>query len=365
MGKTAQRIKKTVFRQWVVFSWRDTIVTLACLAAATLLGLVMGEAFYDKDNVIVIYFLAVVVVSRLTNGYFYGIMASLASVAAMNFFFTYPYYELNFTIEGYPVTFFSMLIISSIISTLTIQVKKQSVILHEAEKEKMRSNLLRAISHDLRTPLTGILGASSTLLENGKQLDAETRDHLLMSIKEDSQWLIRMVENLLSVTRINGESATVQKKPEAVEEMVGEAIARVRSRYPGQKILVRVPDELLIAEMDATLMEQVILNLVENAVKHGGRPVEITLTVTKEGDRAVFDVADNGRGLNPEEIPTLFQGGLSAQDGHADSTRGMGIGLSICQSIIKAHGGSITAENRPEGGARFCFSIPLEGDGTA
>ena len=106
MGKTAQRIKKTFFRQWVVFSWRDTIVTLACLVAATLLGLVMGEAFYDKDNVIVIYFLAVVVVSRLTNGYFYGIMASLASVAAMNFFFTYPYYELNFTIEGYPVTFF-------------------------------------------------------------------------------------------------------------------------------------------------------------------------------------------------------------------------------------------------------------------
>lgn len=362
MTKTAQRFKKAFSRQWAVFSWRDTWLTAVCLVAATLLGMAMGEVFYDKNNVIVIYFLAVVVISRLTEGYFYGIAASLVSIAGMNFFFTYPYYELNFTIAGYPVTFVSMLIISFIISTLTIQVKKQSVILHEAEKEKMRSNLLRAISHDLRTPLTGILGASSTLLESGKQLEPETRDRLLMSIKEDSQWLIRMVENLLSVTRINGEHATVQKQPEAVEEMVGEAIARVRSRYPGQKIFVRVPDELLMAEMDATLMEQVIINLVENAVKHGGRDVEITLTVTKRKNQAVFEVTDNGRGLNPAEIPTLFQGGLSAQDGHADSTRGMGIGLSICQSIVKAHGGAIQAENRPEGGARFCFTIPLEGD---
>ena len=364
MRNQLQRHRAAFFRQWIRLSWRDTWATLACLAAATLLGMAMGEVFFDKNNVIVIYFLAVVVVSRITAGYFYGAVASLASMAAMNFFFTYPYYELNFTIAGYPVTFLSMLIISFIISTLTIRVRAQSAILHEAEKEKMRSNLLRAISHDLRTPLTGILGAGSTLLESGEQLDPATRNRLLASIKEDSQWLIRMVENLLSVTRIDGESATVRKQPEAVEEMVGEAIARVRGRYPGQKIHVRVPDELLIAEMDATLMEQVILNLVENAIKHNNGPVEVTLTVTKQKKQAVFQLMDNGRGLKPEEIPTLFQGGVSMQDGHADATRGMGIGLSICQSIVKAHGGAIKAENRAEGGAVFSFTLPLEGDET-
>ncbi len=347
-------------RHWAVFSLRDTLITLGCLAGATLAGLAMGEIFYDKTNVIVIYVLAVALISRFTAGYFYGSAASLASVALMNFFFAYPYYELNFSIAGYPISFTTMLATSFIISTLTIRVREQSAILREAEKEQMRSNLLRAISHDLRTPLTGILGASSTLLESGDQLDAGTRDRLLGNMKEDSQWLIRMVENLLSVTRISGETATVQKQPEAVEEIVGEAIARVRSRYPGQAIHVRVPDELLMADMDATLIEQVIINLVENAVKHASAS-DIALIVTQQKDAALFQVADNGRGLAAEEMPALFQGGPSALGNRADSTRGMGIGLSICQSIVKAHGGAIWAENQPGGGALFSFTLPIQG----
>ena len=174
---------------------------------------------------------------------------------------------------------------------------EQRRILVESEKEKMRSNLLRAISHDLRTPLTCILGASSAVLENGGRLDKQTHDKLISNIKEDSQWLIRMVENLLSVTRINEGTMNVTKTPEAAEEIVAEAISRIRKRFLNQKITVKVPDTLLMVPMDGTLIEQVLINLLENAVKHSPEDSAVEVEVKKNGHYAVFEVTDNGEGI--------------------------------------------------------------------
>jgi two-component system sensor histidine kinase KdpD len=238
---------------------------------------------------------------------------------------------------------------------------EQRQILIETEKEKMRSNLLRAISHDLRTPLTGILGASSAILENRDLLDQQTQDKLISHIKDDSQWLIRMVENLLSVTRINEDTANVTKTPEAAEEIVAAAISRIRNRFPKQNITVSVPEELLMVPMDGTLIEQVIINLIENAIKHSGSDKLIKVILKREKDMAVFEVSDRGEGIAEKDFPYLFESYVPDGKRTADSSRGMGIGLSICMSIVKAHQGKMEAYNQQEGGAVFCFSLPLQG----
>jgi two-component system sensor histidine kinase KdpD len=230
-----------------------------------------------------------------------------------------------------------------------------------AEKEKMRSNLLRAIAHDLRTPLAGILGASSAIRENKDTLNEETRENLNADIQEEAQWLIRMVENLLSVTRINDGESKVTKSMEAAEEVVAEAVGRIRKRYPNQKVNVSVPDEMLEIPMDGTLIAQVLINLLENAIKHSPSTAPVEVTLLKTGDSAIFEVIDQGKGIADEDFPYLFSSYVPNGKKSPDSSRGMGIGLSICMTIIKAHNGTMEAGNRKEGGAIFKFSLPLEG----
>jgi two-component system sensor histidine kinase KdpD len=238
---------------------------------------------------------------------------------------------------------------------------EQRKILIESEKEKMRSNLLRAISHDIRTPLTGILGASSAILENGDRLDRDTHDKLISDIKEDSQWLIHMVENLLSVTRINEGTMNVTKSPEAAEEVIAEAVSQIRKRFPESKISVRVPDELLMVPMDGTLIEQVLINLLEIGVKHSPSDSKVEVEAKADGEYALFEVRDHGKGIAADDFPYLFESYVPNGTRSSDSSRGMGIGLSICKSIIKAHGGTLGAVNGREEGAVFSFRLPLEG----
>ncbi len=502
----------------IVFSWKDTYKTVGSLIAATLISLLFQKLGIGDQNNIMVYILSVLIISRVTTGYAYGIIASVLSVLTFNFFFVKPYYTFTAIQAGYPVTFLIMLLVALLTSAMMVRIKAQaklavtrehrtealyelnkkllvtrglenitqltnnyiatlyerSVIFYsedpingntgvikkassekdvsflcsddeqavahwvfvnkkragagtdtlmgagayympilsqgnvlgvlgiscfgrvklnhdnraflrmiaslvamalerqrlsdeqrqimvETEKESMRSNLLRAISHDLRTPLTAISGASSAILENKKTMDEQTHDKLVNDIKEDSQWLIRMVENLLSVTRINEAATNVAKAPQAVEEVVAESVARVRSKFEGCNIKVKVPDELLLVPMDATLIEQVIINLLENAIKHSETGSPIELIVKKYGDGAIFEIIDNGVGIPVQELPTIFDGFSPGKTKSSDSSRGMGIGLSICRSIIKAHNGKIEAKNKTGGGAVFRFVLPLDG----
>lgn len=497
------------------FKGRDWLKTFGILLAALVLceGLQFWE--FGNQNDVMIFILSVLIISRITEGYFYGIFASLLSVLIFNFFFTQPYFTFSAIENGYPLTFVIMLLISLITSALTVRIKRQAIfaaerehrievlyeinkkllvtrgtenitslvldygvklfgrsailyirdekgemtgsyspfpeeddsfmitedekavahwvfvngkkagagtdtlmgagafyepvlfqgnvlaviglscrrgnmdhnnrlflrmitplvamaferqrlsdeqrnILVETEKEKMRSNLLRAISHDLRTPLTGILGASSAILENEGSINPDTSRQLIVNIKDDSQWLIRMVENLLSVTRINEGTMNVSKTLEAGEEVIAEAVSRIRKRYGERNIQVKVPEEFLEVPMDGTLIAQVLINLLENAIKHSREEALIEVSLRKKEQWAVFEVLDNGKGIPEEDLPFLFEG-YSALGGKAsDSSRGMGIGLSICRSIIKAHQGRMEAENRSRGGAAFRFLLPLE-----
>ncbi len=485
----------------------DFVSTFAILLVAAGVSSLLVRLSNSSANVAAVFTLAVLLVAWSTEGFGWGIFASVIGVFAVNYAFTAPYYKFNFTSAGYPVIFVSLLLISVITSATTENVKRQArraraseqsmrslydfsqklanapdtdrmvqltmQYLHEqlntpvlymeksdsivqnqelvygeigkfvsdaieqsavsecfqkgcdtgagttsspfarfryipltcagkmlgcigllwqdkqvepeelqhvrailaqtgismerqmlteernraavaADRESMRSNLLRSISHDLRTPLTGIIGASAAIEENGDQIGrAETRK-LASDIHEDAEWLLRMVENLLSVTRVS-QTAELKKSEEAAEEVIGEAVVRCKKRFPDAQIRVQLPEEMLFVPMDVTLIVQVLINLIENAIRYAGTPVDIALR--RVGNTAEFSVRDFGPGIEENRRNTLFE----SSQVQSDSRRGgLGIGLTLCRSIIAAHGGTICETNHPDGGARFVFTLPLE-----
>ena len=345
-------------------SGRNTLNFILIFCAATFICILLKPVSDNDMYAILVFILAVMIISLRTEGYFYGIAGSVLAVICVNYIFTYPYMAFNFTITGYPLTFFTMLTVSLIISTMATSIKKQERMRIEIEKEAIRANLLRAISHDLRTPLTSIVGATGAILENYDSLAPETKRELLSEVREDAQWLIRMVENILSITRIgsNPSQANLVKRPEAVEEILGEILGKFKKQFPGMAVSVKVPEELLMVPMDAMLIEQVIMNIMENAVIHGVTTTKISVSVYRQGMEVVFEICDNGQGIAPDMLPRLFHGESSSlyEPQKAELKRSMGIGLSVCNSIIKAHGGNLTAKNNTDsGGATFCFTLPI------
>ena len=207
---------------------KDTLITIGILGA-TSVAVYLLQQFVSSNSdshVPLLFVLAVLFISRFTDGYIYGLVASMVAVVGVNYVFTYPYFEFNFTITGYPLTFLSMLAVSISVGTLTTQIKQQEQIKLEVEKEKMRANLLRAVSHDIRTPLTSIVGSASGILDNHEILTEEKKMELVQDIKDEAQWLIRIVENLLSVTRIHGDNTQIKTEEEVVEEIISSAVIK-------------------------------------------------------------------------------------------------------------------------------------------
>lgn len=340
------------------FSWRDLLISAGILFCAAELCILLRMADSSDGVASPIAVLAVLLISRLTTGYLFGLIAAILGVIGVNYIFTYPYWAFNFTISGYPLTFLTLLGVSLITSTMTTKVKQQDQLRIETEKEKMRANLLRSVSHDIRTPLTSIMGATSAVLEN-PNISKEEERKLLEDARDEAQWLIRVVENLLSITRIGDARAQIKKQPEAAEEVLGETVRKFRKRFPAISIKGEAPDELLMIPMDPILIEQVLSNLLENAVFHGITTTYILLSVQREGRYARFRVTDNGCGIPPKDLPTLFDGTLKCNEtASGDGKRNMGLGLSVCMAIVRAHGGTMQAINL-EHGAEFSFCLPL------
>ena len=350
--------KHSLAAQLFPFSRRDLLISAIILSCAFGLCNLLRLAGSSDGFASPIFVLAVLLVSRLTTGYLFGLIASLLGVVCVNFVFTYPYWAVNFTLSGYPLTFLTFLVVSIMTGTLTAQAKQRERLRAENEKEKMRANLLRSVSHDIRTPLTAILGATSAVLEN-PEMSPEDRSILLEDVRDDAQWLIRVVENLLSITRIGSDQASITKSSEAAEEVLGEAARKFRRRFPQVSVSVTAPESLLMVPMDPILIAQVLSNLLENAVLHGGTTTAISLSVQKEGDFARFSVRDNGRGIPESALPTLFDGTMKhSETPTSDGKRNMGLGLSVCLAIVRAHGGAMEARNL-ETGAEFSFRLPL------
>lgn len=354
------------------------VTALFLCAAFWASGLLIGHTGGENNSALV-FVLAVALISLLTSGYFYGIAASIIGALCINIYFMEPYASFSLNRTGYPVAMLSMVAISCVVCALTARVKKQATeavrreksaktlyeqnerlnaekaaIQLESERVAIRESILRAVSHDLRTPLTAISGTVSVLLESPEV--SEKNIAMLSDIKQDADSLIVMVENLLSVTRVQDGTMPLKKREDLLEEVAGDALLTVRRRFPDCRVELDLPEDILYLPMDPLLVRQVMVNLLENAIRHSGDTEHIRMRLLRQEDQAVVEVRDRGRGLSPEVLQAVRTGEAMPLTG--DATRGMGIGLSVCQSIIKAHGGFFTAENDPSGGAVFRFGLP-------
>lgn len=234
--------------------------------------------------------------------------------------------------------------------------REKRLIEEKARTEELRANLLRSISHDLRTPLTSISGTAALLLEN--ELSEEKRRQMYISVYDDSRWLIDLVENLLSITRIEGGEKLTDIQPELIDDVFREAVSHADRMLKKHRFEISLDDELLLAYMDARLIVQVIINLMNNAVKYTPEGSHITLSAHSEGDKVAISVADDGSGIADEAKEKIFDMFYTANKGSGDARRGLGLGLALCKSIVQAHGGSITVEDNVPHGAVFKFTLP-------
>lgn len=265
-----------------------------------------------------------------------------------------------------PLDAFERSIVLSILGECALALENQQVLKEReeaavlAKNEQLRANLLRSISHDLRTPLTAISGNAGILLSSEDAIEKEKRKALYTDIYDDSLWLINLVENLLSVTRIEDGTMRLHLTAELVEEVVSEAMHHVSRKSAQHRLCVRQSDSLLLAKMDARLIVQVLINLIDNAVKYTPEGSEIVLSTARQGDFAVVTVSDDGPGIPPQAQEKIFDMFYTAGTQAADSRRSLGLGLALCKSIITAHGGTICVGDRVPHGAVFTFTLPIE-----
>ena len=338
----------------------DSLFAFVTLIVVFLVNLFLVRQYDTKTMTPMIFVLGVFLVSWRTQGYFWGIASSLLSVLAVNWAFTYPYWAFDLISPECISSAVVMLIVSTMTGALTTRLKQQEKLKAEAETERMRGNLLRAVSHDLRTPLTSIYGSCSAIIENFDSIPREKQLKLLQDIQTDSQWLNRMVENLLSVTRVDADKVRLSKHSTVLEELIDALLVKFHKHYPDTAVQVAIPEDFISIPMDPVLIEQVLMNLLENAVFHAHGMRNLWLRVEIQNNFAVFSVEDDGCGISEERMAHLFTG-LPDSVAPADSTRSnMGIGLSVCKTIIKAHGSELKAGNRPGGGAVFRFALEME-----
>ena len=227
-----------------------------------------------------------------------------------------------------------------------------------AKNEQLRANLLRSISHDLRTPLTSISGNAGNLLSNYDKLDADTRMQMFTDIYDDSMWLISLVENLLSVTRIEEGRMNLNTNAELIDDVIEEALKHIDRKSSEHHIKVDIKDELMLAKMDVKLIMQVIINIVDNAVKYTQKGSVITVSARKKESLIYVCISDNGPGIPDSMKPQVFKMFFTGENQIADSRRSLGLGLCLCRSIINAHGGEITLTDNQPHGCVFTFTLP-------
>ena len=285
---------------------RDGGRAAGILIAATLVGLLFSGLKIPEANIIAVYILGVLIISIITSSWMYSFLASVISVLAFNFLFTIPRFTLRAYDPSYPVTFGIMFLVALITGSLASRMKEYARESAQAamqiEKEQLRADLLRSISHDLRTPLTSISGNASNLLSNENEFSQETRMQIYGDIYDDSMWLIKLVENLLSVTRIEDGRMDLRMSAELMDEVIAEAMRHTDRNRDGRKIEVSSDEEFILGKMDARLIVQVVINLVDNAVKYTPEGAQIRIHTGKKDGMVVVSVSDTGPGIRAGTI---------------------------------------------------------------
>lgn len=337
------------------YAWAAA-ATLACTAA----GLAMRGRF-DLVNIAMVYLLAVVVIAlRFSRGP--AVATTILSVAAFDFLFVPP--QGTFTVDDlqYMLTFAIMLavglIVSGLVDSIRAQARAQTKLGVQAETERLRSALLASISHDLRTPLAVMCGASSGLAERGEQMSAQERQALAQSVFGQAREMSEQVAKVLQMTRLETGAIALQRDWDSIAEIAEAVLRRLRERLAGHRVIVELPDDLPLVRVDASLIEQALGNLLENAARHTPPGTLIRLRARREGAALVVSVEDFGPGLSEDEAERVF---AKFHRGAAEGPGGgVGLGLSICRAIVQLHGGRAWAEQVPGGGMAFRFSVPID-----
>ena len=343
---------------------QDFFKTLAGLFVASGIGCLFEAIGFREANIIMVYILGVLIISINTKSRLFCFVSSMASVIVFNFLFTEPRYTLFAYDRDYFITFLIMFCSSWLTGTLAMEKDRNAREKEEAsimaKNEQMRANLLRSISHDLRSPLTSISGNASNLLTKSESFDEDTKRQLYTDIYDDSMWLISVVENLLAVTRLENRNINLKFSAELIDEVIEEALQHIHKDSVNHEITTEIADEILMAKMDAKLVAQVIVNIVNNAIKYTQEGSEILIRAWKEKGMVFVSIADNGPGVPDEEKEHIFEMFYSGKKEVADSRRSMGLGLALCKTIVTAHGGELMLESNDPTGAVFTFTLPAE-----
>ena len=343
---------KTIWRNpWLKHLWAFLVV-----AAITVPGFLL-RGYLDTSTIAMFYLLGV-----LGIAFWWGLGPSLAasflSALALDYFISAPYFSFAISNPQGWATLLVMLVESLVISALAAKSREGEMHRIAAENEKNRSALLSAVSHDLRTPLTAIEGAATGLMEGGDFLPAQQRAGLARMIYEEAERMNRLVQNLLDMTRLQASAPQLRKEWQSMEELVGAALDRLKKRLEGRPFALNLQPSLPLILVDGLLVEQLLLNLLENALNHTPAGTPVQLSVKDIGGVLELEVADGGPGVKPGEEKAIFEKFIRGQ---YSTQGGAGLGLSICRAIAEAHGGVISAKNRPEGGASFLVFLPTGG----
>jgi K+-sensing histidine kinase KdpD len=309
----------------------------------------------ENECIIMVYLVCVLVTTVRTESFIFGIIDSLLSLVVFSYVFTEP--KMTFQVYSKrDIVFLVSFLITSIVSGRVVY--KLRLQTEKAEKEQQRSTVLRSVAHDLRSPLTALSGEGELLSENYDKLSDDQRRSLIEDMTQEITWLTNLVENILGMTRISENGLTINKQDEVVDDVIEQAVRHIRRLLGKRKLEVKLPQTVITAEMDGRLIVQVLVNLLENAVKHSPDGSVITVGCLAEDDDVKFYVADCGDGIDPSVRNRLFEQYVTLDRGITDSSHGIGLGLSICKAIIDAHGGNIYASDNHPCGAVFTFTIP-------
>jgi two-component system sensor histidine kinase KdpD len=333
---------------------------LGSIAVCTLVAYAMRPRF-DLVNVAMVYLMPVIYVAlRHSRGA--AIATAVLAVLAFDVLFVPPEGTLTVDDAQYLLTFAIMLAVALIISRLTEDnrrgARQQAALEVEAESERMRSALLASISHDLRTPLAVMSGASSSLAEQGEQLPAEERRALARSVFEHSREMADRVAKILQMTRLESGPPRIEREWASIAEIAGAVLERLEARLANHRVMVEIPPDLPLVRVDAPLIEQALGNLLENAALHTPPGTVVRLMAKLVGDEVVVSVEDYGGGLAAGDVERVFD---KFHRGRVEGgSAGMGLGLAICRAIVRLHGGRAWAESLGPGGTVFRFSLPFE-----
>lgn len=345
-------------------SMKDIVISALILGIETALGLLFWTLGFTEANIITVYILGSMIIAILTSSRSISLIVSVLSVILFNFLFTAPRFTLMAHEYGYPITFAVMFVATLITGTLAHRVKDSAQQREEAallaQKEQFRANLLRSVSHDIRTPLTSISGNAGVLISNSRGMQEEKKEEIYQSIYDDSIWLIKLVENMLSITRMEDGKLNIKTNPELVEEIVSEALHQLNRYCENHHVINEVADDMTMVKVDARLIVQVLINLIDNAVKYTPEGSTIMIRSQKIEHMVKISVVDNGPGIRDELKPHVFEMFNNINNSIADSKRSLGLGLALCKSIVNAHGGEMELEDNQPTGCIFSFTLPTE-----